>query len=233
MLVSGAAGMATSEKNTVSEAYQKRLYDSVGRQWFARMNAYRHELTPGTVDVFLVLSRDGTIRDVRVLANTSDQRVATLVIDAIKHSQIPRPPAAMLNENVFKTDMKFTVDDLPSATLLDPSRIDDKIKIMPGQKLTVQFKTVGRVLKAPRRVEQPNEKQPSITLEFGKDDTKPMLLIQNRFPKPLHLRCLMRVKGQTAYSESRFSPIEAGASKRDVWADSVAELVLFDFRLSK
>jgi predicted HAD superfamily phosphohydrolase YqeG len=108
-LVSGIATVTVGAQKPVTKAFQKALYDSIGHQWYARMEAHRDELKPGTTRVILAITRDGTVRRLKVLSNTSNERVATLVIDAIKHSKIPQPPAEALKNDVFESEMKFVV----------------------------------------------------------------------------------------------------------------------------
>jgi len=93
--------MAESQ-NAATKTFQKALYDSIGHQWYARMEAHRDELKPGTTRVKIVITRDGTIRRLKVLSNTSNERVATLVVDAIKHSKIPQPPPEALKTMCLK-----------------------------------------------------------------------------------------------------------------------------------
>jgi hypothetical protein len=120
-----------------------------------------------------------------------------------------------------------------AAPPLDPSKIDDKVTITLGQKLTVQFEARGDSLKAPKIVEQPDQKQPSVTLDFDKHDETLMLHIKNGFPQTLRVRCVMRLKGEKTYSETSIVPIPAGLGDFEGWRDPIEELVLFDFRLSK
>ena len=102
------ATLAAVQQNTVIKVFRKALADSIGHQWYARMEAHQG-LKPGTTRVMMAIYRDGTIRKLTVLSNTSDQHVARLIIDAIKHSTIPQPPPELLKDDVFETEMKFTI----------------------------------------------------------------------------------------------------------------------------
>jgi hypothetical protein len=108
-LLSASTALAATQEDAVAKAFHKKLSERIGHQWYARMEAHRYELEPATVHVMLVIFRDGSIRKLKVISNTGDQRVATLVIDAIKHSKIPQPPPAVLKDEVFEGDMELTV----------------------------------------------------------------------------------------------------------------------------
>ena len=98
--------------------------------------------------------------------------------------------------------------------------------------MTVQFQAKGGSLNAPKIVEHPDQKQPSVTLDFDKHDATLALHIKNDFPHTLRVRCLMRLKGRKTYSETSIVPIPAGRGDFEFWRDPIEELVLFDFRLS-
>ena len=100
--------LAVIQQNTVSKAFRKALADSIGHQWYARMEAHQN-LKPGTTRVMVAIYRDGTICKLTVLSNTSDRHVARLIIDAIRHSTIPQPPPEVLKNDVFESEMKFTL----------------------------------------------------------------------------------------------------------------------------
>ena len=119
------------------------------------------------------------------------------------------------------------------AQTLDPSKIDDKVAIKVGERLTIQFQTQGESLKMPKIVEQPDPKRPSMTLDFSKRDQMIMLHIKNGFSQTLRMRCLMRLTGRDGYVETSIVPIPAGLGDFEGWQDPVEEVVLFDFRLEK
>jgi outer membrane biosynthesis protein TonB len=125
-LVSGIASVVADAQNAATKAFQKALYDSIGHQSYARMEAHRGELKPGTTRVTLVITRDGAVRQLKVLSNTSSERVAMLVVDAIKHSKIPQPPPEALKNDVFERDMKFTVYPKRPNKSLEPTA--DRLK---------------------------------------------------------------------------------------------------------
>jgi hypothetical protein len=119
------------------------------------------------------------------------------------------------------------------AQTLDPSKIDDKVAIKVGERLTIQFQTQGESLKMPKIVEQPDPKRPSMTLDFSKHDQMVMLHIKNGFSQTLRMRCLMRLTGRDGYVETSIVPIPAGLGDFEGWQDPVEEVVLFDFKLEK
>jgi hypothetical protein len=140
-----------------------------------------------------------------------------------------------------KTNLQKTIGIMASllcsfhataAPPLDPSKIDDKVTITLGQKLTVQFQAQGDSLKTPKIVEQTDQKQPSVILDFDKHDETLILHIKNGFAQTLRVRCLMRLKWQKAFSETSILSIPAGLGDFESWRDPIEELVLFDFKLS-
>ena len=120
-----------------------------------------------------------------------------------------------------------------AAPPLDPSKIDDKVTITLGQTLTLQFQAQGDSLKTPKIVEQADQKQPSVTLDFDKHDDMLILHIKNGFSRTLRVRCLMHLKAQQAYAETSILPIPAGLGDFESWRDPIEELILFDFKLTK
>lgn len=119
------------------------------------------------------------------------------------------------------------------AATLDPSKIEDKVAIKLGEKLIVQFEAQGDSLKRPKIVEQPDPKQPGVTLDFDKQGENLVLHVQNPFSQTLRMRCLMRLKGQEGYVETSILPIPAKLGDFEAWRDPIEELVLFDFKLTK
>jgi hypothetical protein len=107
-IVSTNAVLASVQESDVTKTFRKAVADSIGHQWYTRMEAHQ-DLKPGTTRVMIAICRDGTIRKLAILSNTSDQRAAALIIDAVKHLKIPQPPTELLRDNVFETEMKFVV----------------------------------------------------------------------------------------------------------------------------
>ncbi|SRR6266487_1773607 len=104
-----SAVAVAAEQTDAKKRFTKLLYDRIGAQWYARVKAHRDELAVGSVHVRLVLSSQGMIRDLRVLSNTSNERLAMLVLDAIKHVKIPPPPSELVSHGEFENDLTFKV----------------------------------------------------------------------------------------------------------------------------
>jgi hypothetical protein len=115
----------------------------------------------------------------------------------------------------------------------DPSKVDDKVAIKVGEKLTVQLQAQGESLKMPKIVEQPDPKRPTIILDFIKRDQMVVLHIKNGFSQTLRMRCLMRFTGRDGYVETSILPIPAGLGDYEGWQDPIEEVILFDFKLGK
>jgi len=115
------------------------------------------------------------------------------------------------------------------AIAAEPAKLEDKVTIKLGQKLTIQFQ--GDSLKAPKVVEQPDPKKPSVALDLSRNGENVILHVKNGFRRTLRVRCLMRLKGQQTYRETSIIPIPAGLGDFESWRDPIEQLVLFDFKL--
>src|SRR5256885_7462269 len=86
-------------------AYEKGLFDSIGRQWYLRSD----QLKPGTTRIAFAISREGTLQNIKILSNTSDEQAAFAAVDSIKHAKLETPPTDALKNNVFEVDLTFTI----------------------------------------------------------------------------------------------------------------------------
>jgi outer membrane biosynthesis protein TonB len=108
--VAGLIASPPAEQSAAQKEFQKLLYDRIGTEWYNRIQNHADELLFGVVRVKLTLARDGTIRNLRLVSNTSKQRLSeTVVLDSIRCARIPPPPPELLKHGVFKTDLSFKV----------------------------------------------------------------------------------------------------------------------------
>ena len=117
---------------------------------------------------------------------------------------------------------------------IDPKSVKHKVSFTLGAKGTIQFKQRGDLLTEPK-LSNKFEEGGGVGGEFrknDKDDRLIGLMVQNRFPKALRYRALMRLKGRKEYVETSIVPVMAGLLSYESWADPIEELILFDFRLT-
>ena len=108
-LISLSATAATPVHVSPLGAYQKRLYDSIGLRWYLKVQAHKRRLTPGTVRIQFAIRGDGTIENLSLVSNTSDKLHARIVLDAVRHAAIPRPPRESLKDDRLEQDITFTL----------------------------------------------------------------------------------------------------------------------------
>jgi hypothetical protein len=108
-LVSLSASAETPVDFTPLGAYEKRVFDSIGLQWYRSVQADEGRLAVGTVRIRFAIRGDGTIQNPRVISNTSDTlHAAQLALDAVRHAAISRPSPEFLRDDKLEIDIKFT-----------------------------------------------------------------------------------------------------------------------------
>jgi TonB family protein len=95
-----------AEQTAAMASFKKQLYDRINSQWLTRVKAQEPKLRAGTVRVRFTLTNAGEIRGVRILSNNSDERLKRLIVDAIKHTEIPAPPL-LTYQNEVDIDLTF------------------------------------------------------------------------------------------------------------------------------
>ena len=110
LLAIGQTASFSAQQSAEAKAFQKRLYDAIGVQWRPRLQAHANELAVGVVHIDLTLTRAGKISNLRVVSNTSsNQRLAELSLDSIKHAKMPAPPTNLLEHGKFKSNLTFNL----------------------------------------------------------------------------------------------------------------------------
>jgi TonB family protein len=94
LLLSISTPVLASEQLTPAEKkFVKGFGDRVGRIWYAKLEANKDRIVPGTVCVRFSISRGGKLMNLRILSNTSNQLAAQLAVDAIRRAKIPPMPS--------------------------------------------------------------------------------------------------------------------------------------------
>jgi TonB family protein len=106
LLVLGVAALATPTIAfaqapsgwPASIAYIKVMKAKINSLWQGYAKESPQSVTPGTVKISFRLNADGTVQDIRVRSNTSNQFLADVCMRAIKNAKLPPLPAAVIRE---------------------------------------------------------------------------------------------------------------------------------------
>ena len=92
--------------------YKKLLYDSVGSRWY-RYVAQRGEMAGiGTAHVVFVVDRDGQVKNLKIIENTSNETFASICLQSIQEVEMPPIPeelASSLPPEGLVEDITFTM----------------------------------------------------------------------------------------------------------------------------
>ena len=102
-------GADTQTPSDVKMNFKKAVMDSVGKRWYASMEAHHKELIPGTVRIHVAIAPLQKIVELRVISNTSNKLAAKLSIDAVRRAQIPPVPPALLVRGAYRDDWDFKI----------------------------------------------------------------------------------------------------------------------------
>jgi outer membrane biosynthesis protein TonB len=92
--------------------YQKWLLDAIGSRWYAHVEQYRDLISIGTARLVFWVDRTGTIKDLRVVENTSNEAFANVCIQSIQEAKLPpmsEDLAATLPPKGLEVDIPFVV----------------------------------------------------------------------------------------------------------------------------
>ena len=92
--------------------YQKFLLDAIGSRWYAFVEQKRDLINIGTTRVVFVVDRDGHVKNLKIIENTSNETLANVCIQAVQDAQLPPMPddlATTLPGDGFPMDIPFTV----------------------------------------------------------------------------------------------------------------------------
>src|SRR5216110_1460448 len=92
--------------------YQKFLLDAIGSRWYAFVEQKRDLINIGTTRVVFVVDRDGHVKNLKIIENTSNETLANVCIQAVQDAQLPPMPddlATTLPADGFPMDITFTI----------------------------------------------------------------------------------------------------------------------------
>src|SRR5438034_5309977 len=92
--------------------YQKFLLDAIGSRWYAFVEQKRDLINIGTTRVVFVVDRDGHVKNLKIIENTSNETLANVCIQAVQDAQLPPMPddlATTLPADGFPMDSPFNV----------------------------------------------------------------------------------------------------------------------------
>src|SRR5438093_2667825 len=91
--------------------YEKKVYDSIGKRWYALCDANRERADIGTVHVQFVVAPDGKINGIKVISVRPSEAFANLCLQSIQEAKpgaIPEDVMAVLPPQGLPGDVSFT-----------------------------------------------------------------------------------------------------------------------------
>jgi len=91
--------------------YEKSVYDSIGKRWYALCDANRDRVDIGTVHVQFVVAPDGKINDIKVTSGGTSESFANLCLQSIQEAKpgaIPEDVMAVLPPQGLPGEVSFT-----------------------------------------------------------------------------------------------------------------------------
>jgi outer membrane biosynthesis protein TonB len=91
--------------------YEKSIYDSIGKRWYALCDANRDRVDIGTVHVQFVVAPDGKINNIKVISGGTSESFANLCLQSIQDAKpgaIPEDVMAILPPEGLPGEVSFT-----------------------------------------------------------------------------------------------------------------------------
>jgi TonB family protein len=91
--------------------YEKSIYDSIGKRWYALCDANRDRVDIGTVHVQFVVAPNGKINDIKVTSGGTSESFANLCLQSIQEAKpeaIPEDVMAVLPPEGLPGEVSFT-----------------------------------------------------------------------------------------------------------------------------
>jgi len=91
--------------------YEKSVYDSIGKRWYALCDANRDRVDIGTVHVQFVVAPNGKINDIKVTSGGTSESFANLCLQSIQEAKpgaIPEEVMAVLPPQGLPGEVSFT-----------------------------------------------------------------------------------------------------------------------------
>jgi outer membrane biosynthesis protein TonB len=92
--------------------YQKMLYDAVGSRWYSYVQQQADLVSIGTAHVVFSVDRNGRVRNLKVIQNTSNESFANVCLRSVQEVQLPAIPAdvaSTLPADGLDEEMTFTM----------------------------------------------------------------------------------------------------------------------------
>ena len=92
--------------------YQKFLLDAIGSRWYAFVDRQIDLISIGTARVVFVVDRNGHVKNLKIVQNTSNEALANVCIQSIQEAQLPPMPddlATTLPPEGLDMDIPFTI----------------------------------------------------------------------------------------------------------------------------
>jgi hypothetical protein len=92
--------------------YQKWLFDAIGSRWYAHVEQYRDLISIGTARLVFWVDRSGTVKNLRLVRNTSNEAFANVCIQSVQEAKLPpmsEDLAATLPPEGLEVDIPFTI----------------------------------------------------------------------------------------------------------------------------
>jgi hypothetical protein len=92
--------------------YQKFILDAIGSRWHALVEQKNDLVNIGTTDVVFVVDRNGHVKDLKIIENTSNEALANFCIQSIQDAQLPPMSddvAATLPAEGLRMEIPFTI----------------------------------------------------------------------------------------------------------------------------
>ena len=91
--------------------YEKKVYDSIGKRWYALCDANRDRVDIGTVHVQFVVAPNGKINDIKVTSGGTSESFTNLCLQSIQEAKpetIPEDVMAVLPPEGLPGEISFT-----------------------------------------------------------------------------------------------------------------------------
>ena len=91
--------------------YEKSVYDSIGKRWYALCDANRDRVDIGTVHVQFVVAPDGKINGIKVISGGTSESFANLCLQSVQDAKpgaIPEDVMAILPAEGLPGEVSFT-----------------------------------------------------------------------------------------------------------------------------
>jgi outer membrane biosynthesis protein TonB len=91
--------------------YEKSVYDSIGKRWYALCDANRDRVDIGTVHVQFIVAPNGKINDIKVISGRTSESFTNLCLQSIQEAKpeaIPEDVMAVLPPEGLSGEVSFT-----------------------------------------------------------------------------------------------------------------------------